>query len=40
MGLKELRERNSKPMGSRKVRMGHSRLEVMKQVSKGLVESP
>ena len=43
MGLKESRKRSSKPMGimrCRKVRMGHSKSEVMKQESKGLVENP
>ena len=43
MGLKEPRERSSKLMDimrCRKVRMGHSKPEVMKQESKGLMESP
>ena len=43
MGLKEHRERSSKLMGimrCKKVRMGHSKPEVIKQKSKGLVESP
>ena len=43
MGLKEPRERSSKLIGimrCRKVRMGHSKTKVMKQESKGLVESP
>ena len=42
MGLKEPRERSSKPMDImryRKVRMSHSKSEVMKQESKGLVKS-
>ena len=43
IGLKEPRERSSKPMGimrCREVRMDHSKPEVMKQESKGLVENP
>ena len=43
MGLKEPRERSSKPidiMRCRKVRTGHSKPDVMKQESKGLVENP
>ena len=42
MGLKELRERSSKLKGimrCRKVRMDHSKPEVMTQENKGLVES-
>ena len=43
MGLGEPREISSKPIGNmrcRKVRMSYSKAEVMKQESKGLVESP
>ena len=41
--IKEPRKRSGKPiriMRCRKVRMGHSKSEVMKQESKGLVENP
>ena len=43
MGLKKPRERSRKLIGimrCRKVGMGHNKTKVMKQESKGLVESP
>jgi len=41
--IKEPKKRNGKPisiMRCRKVRMGHNKPKIMKQESKGLMESP